>query len=78
MESSDYHEFQMYLDKRNDKSGKMNQSVPIFEDGDPETRRFNSLLWSYKAKLWIVFEHTKLHKKRLIRNVRIPGMKTMY
>jgi hypothetical protein len=36
-ESSDYHEFQMYLDKKNDKSGKTTQSVPIFEDGDPET-----------------------------------------
>jgi hypothetical protein len=37
-ESSDYHDFQMYLDKTNDKSGKSIQSVPIFvEDGDPET-----------------------------------------
>jgi hypothetical protein len=30
-------EFQMYLDKKNDKSGKTTQSVPIFENGDPET-----------------------------------------
>jgi hypothetical protein len=36
-ESSDYHEFQMYLDKKNDKGGKTTQSVPIFEDRDPET-----------------------------------------
>jgi hypothetical protein len=36
-ESSDYREFQMYLDKKNDKSGKTTQSVPIFENGDPET-----------------------------------------
>jgi hypothetical protein len=36
-ESSDYREFQMYLDKKNDKGGKTTQSVPIFEDGDPET-----------------------------------------
>jgi hypothetical protein len=36
-ESSDYHEFQMYLDKKNDMSGKTTQSVPIFENGDPET-----------------------------------------
>jgi hypothetical protein len=35
-ESSDYHEFKMYLDKKNDKSGKTTQSVPIFENGDPE------------------------------------------
>jgi hypothetical protein len=33
-ESSDYHEFQMYLDKKNHKSA---QSIPIFENGDPET-----------------------------------------
>jgi hypothetical protein len=36
-ESSDYHEFQMYLDKKNDESGKTTQRVPIFENGDPET-----------------------------------------
>jgi hypothetical protein len=36
-ESSDYRDFQMYLDSTNDKSGKSIQSVPIFEDGDPET-----------------------------------------
>jgi hypothetical protein len=36
-ESSDYCDFQMYLDSTNDKSGKSIQSVPIFEDGDPET-----------------------------------------
>jgi hypothetical protein len=36
-ESSDYREFQMYLDKKNDKSGKATQSVPILENGDPET-----------------------------------------
>jgi hypothetical protein len=35
-ESLDYREFQMYLDKKNDKSGKTTQSVPIFENGDPE------------------------------------------
>jgi hypothetical protein len=36
-ESSDFRDFQMYLDSTNDKSGKSIQSVPIFEDGDPET-----------------------------------------
>jgi hypothetical protein len=36
-ESSDYCNFQMYLDSTYDKSSKSIQSVPIFEDDDPET-----------------------------------------
>jgi hypothetical protein len=42
------------------------------------TRRFNSSLQSYEAKLWTVFEHTKLPKKKLMTNERNLGMKTMY
>jgi hypothetical protein len=41
-------------------------------------RRFNSSLLSYEAKLWIVSEHTKLPKKRLMTNEGNLGMMMMY
>jgi hypothetical protein len=54
-ESSDYHDFQMYLDKKNDKSGKTTQSVPIFKNGDPETwcdwRRHMEDLFAFMGEL---------------------------
>jgi hypothetical protein len=82
-ESSDYCDFQMYLDSTNDKSGKSIQSVPIFEDGDPEKmkkliRRFKSSHLSYEEKLWKVLEHIKLNKKLLMTNKRNHSMMKMF
>jgi hypothetical protein len=65
-ESSDYRNFQMYLDSTNDKSGKsILQSVPIFEDGDPET-------WcDWRRHIDDLFTFTKIKDEETDKKIQI-------